>query len=251
MDIIQTFYDNLASDYDKLFLDWEATTCEQADILHKLFTSNGYDTTAHILDCSCGIGTQSIGLARLGYNITASDISIKAIEEAKLRAEKENASIRFENADFRTLSDTFEEKFDIVISMDNALPHMLSSEDLERAIISITNQIKDNGVFLGSIRDYDALLDSKPTYSPPYIHKTDDGQRVCFQTWEWNDDCYKLIQYIIEDNKELEVKKFECEYRATRRDEITKLFTSCGCSSVKWLFPDETKFYQPIVIAIK
>ena len=32
MDITQTFYDNLASQYDKLFLDWQATTHEQADI---------------------------------------------------------------------------------------------------------------------------------------------------------------------------------------------------------------------------
>ena len=30
MDITQTFYDNMASQYDKLFLDWNATTQEQA-----------------------------------------------------------------------------------------------------------------------------------------------------------------------------------------------------------------------------
>ena len=30
MDIIQTFYDNMASQYDKLFMDWNATTQEQA-----------------------------------------------------------------------------------------------------------------------------------------------------------------------------------------------------------------------------
>ena len=29
-----------------------------------------------------------------------------------------------------------------------------------------------------SIRDYDALLADQPPYSPPYIHKTADGQRV-------------------------------------------------------------------------
>ncbi len=32
MSITQTFYDNLASQYDKLFLDWEDTTHEQASI---------------------------------------------------------------------------------------------------------------------------------------------------------------------------------------------------------------------------
>ena len=50
--------------------------------------------------------------------------------------------ICFENADFRTLSKSFSEQLDIVIAMDNALPHMLSNEDLERAINSITHQKK-------------------------------------------------------------------------------------------------------------
>lgn len=63
MDIIQTFYDNLAAQYDKLFLDWQATTKEQALILDKLFKENGYNNTVEILDCACGIGTQAIGLA--------------------------------------------------------------------------------------------------------------------------------------------------------------------------------------------
>ncbi len=56
---------------------------------------------------------------------------------------------------------------------------------MEKAIKSIVNQLKDNGIFVASIRDYDSLLMDKPPYSPPYINKTDKGQRVSFQTWEW------------------------------------------------------------------
>ena len=251
MNITQTFYDNLATQYDKLFFDWKQTTKEQATILNKIFKDNGFDYSSKVLDCACGIGTQAIGLACLGYSVTASDISSGEIAEAKARAKNNNVKIRFENADFCALSKTFTELFDIIIAMDNALPHMLSSEDLERAIKSITNQIKENGIFVGSIRDYDALLKDKPPYSPPYIHKTDKGQRVSFQTWVWNDENYKLIQYIVDDEDTLQVSKFECEYRATRREEMTNLFIKSGCKNVLWLFPKETGFYQPIVIAKK
>lgn len=251
MDITQTFYDHLASQYDKLFLDWQATTQEQAVILKKLFLNNGFDDTARILDCACGIGTQSIGLAALGYHVTASDISDGELAQAKERAEKNNVNIRFEHADFCALSETFSEQFDIVIAMDNALPHMLSKSALEAAVKSITNQIVPGGMFVASIRDYDALLMDKPPYSPPYIHKTDKGQRVSFQTWNWDDDHYKLIQYIIDDEKTLQISKFECEYRALRREELTGLLISNGCSKVVWKFPEETGFYQPIVIANK
>ena len=65
MNITQTFYDNLAAQYDKLFQDWEATTHEQALILNKIFVDSGFDRTARILDCACGIGTQAIGLAAM------------------------------------------------------------------------------------------------------------------------------------------------------------------------------------------
>ncbi len=251
MDIIQTFYDNLASQYDKLFLDWQATLKEQALILDKLFKDNGYDNKSKILDCACGIGTQSIGLAALGYNLTASDISDCELEEARKRAIKNDVKICFKNADFRTLSKTFSREFDIVIAMDNALPHMLSKSDLETAIKSITGRVASGGMFVASIRDYDDLLNSKPPYSAPYIHKTEKGQRVSFQTWNWDGDCYKLIQYIIEDDKTLKTNKFECEYRAVRREEITNLLLSNGCSNVVWKFTKETGFYQPIVIAKK
>ena len=86
MNIIQTFYDDMATQYDKLFLDWESESDEQAVILDRLFKDRGFDRTARILDCACGIGTQAIGLARLGYDVTASDISDAELAEAKARA---------------------------------------------------------------------------------------------------------------------------------------------------------------------
>lgn len=251
MSIIQTFYDNLASQYDKLFLDWNAATQEQAVILDRLFADFGFDKSAQILDCACGIGTQAIGLAAMGYNVTGSDISDGEIAEARERAARNHVSVCFEHADFCSLSDTFKNPFDIVIAMDNALPHMLTHDDLAAAVKSIVNQISEGGLFVASIRDYDALLMDKPPYSPPYIHKTEKGQRVSFQTWTWEEDNYRLIQYIVDDADTLQISKFECEYRATRRQEMTELLMENGCHEVVWKFPDETGFYQPIVIARK
>lgn len=251
MDIIQTFYDELALQYDKLFLDWDASVKEQAIILDKLIKENGYSNKCEILDCACGIGTQAIGLASSGYRVSASDISEEELKEAKKRAKKNNVEICFEKADFRALSETFSSTFDVVIAMDNALPHMLSSDDLKKAVKSISNQLSSGGMFIASIRDYDALIKSKPPYSPPYIHKTQTGQRVSFQTWNWNGNHYKLTQYIIEDEKTIKTSKFECEYRAVERDELSGVLVSNGFSSVVWKFPEETQFYQPIVIAKK
>ena len=88
MNITQTFYDNMAAQYDKLFQDWEGSTREQAAILDRLFQSCGFDRSTPVLDCACGIGTQAIGLAALGYTVTGSDISDEELGEARARAEK-------------------------------------------------------------------------------------------------------------------------------------------------------------------
>lgn len=251
MDITQSFYDDMASQYEKLFLDWQATTREQAVMLDRIFKVHGFDQEAHILDCACGIGTQSIGLAALGYQVSASDISDGELAEAKARAENNGVHISFRHADFRNLSEVFTEQFDIVLAMDNALPHMLTRTDLESAIRSIMGRTKDGGIFVVSIRDYDSLLEKKPSCTAPYIHKTDKGQRISFQTWVWDDDRYHLVQYIIDDEGSLQISKFECDYRAIRQDEFTDLFLANGCSKITWLQPADSGFYQPIVIARK
>jgi LmbE family N-acetylglucosaminyl deacetylase len=125
------------------------------------------------------------------------------------------------------------------------------SSSVIAALRSIVGRVRPDGLFVASIRDYDQLLLDKPPYSPPYIHKTGSGQRVSFQTWVWQGENYELTQYIIDDEAALSVSKFTCEYRATRREELTQLLRAAGCREVIWRMPEETGFYQPIVIAVR
>ena len=249
--VAQSFYDELAQQYDKFYPDWHAAVREEAAFLDGLLAEYGSDRTAGVLDCACGIGTQAIGLALLGYRVTASDISANEISEAEKRAKECGAELRFKQADFCMLSDAFDERFDVVIAMDNALPHMLTPELLEKAVHSIVGRMNSGGVFIASIRDYDRILEQKPAYSAPYIHKTEKGRRVLFQTWDWCGENYKFIQYIIEDEETTRINSFECEYRAVRRSELTKLLYAAGCREVRWRMPSETGFYQPVVTAVK
>jgi len=76
------------------------------------------------------------------------------------------------------------------------------------------------------------VLKFSPFFFFQYIHKTDSGQRVSFQTWCWNGDRYRLTQYIIDDEELLQISRFDCEYRAVRREELTNLLLACGCSGV-------------------
>lgn len=250
-DVTQQFYDSLAGEYDKFYSDWDAASREEGAFLDALFRQRGFDGAARVLDCACGVGTQALGLAALGWAVTGSDLSAGELAEAEKRAAARGLRLRLERADFRALEAVFPERFDIVIAMDNALPHMLSAADLARAVNSIAGRLRAGGLFAASIRDYDRILEERPRYSPPYIHRTEKGQRVLFQTWDWHGERYAFTQYIIEDEGEASLSRFACEYRATRRDELTALLRAAGFREISWLMPEESGFYQPVVLAIR
>ncbi len=80
------FYNQLTPFYHLLFPGgWQASIERQASVLDAIIKEFWGDGVETILDVACGIGTQTLGLAQLGYSITASDLSDGALE----RAEKE------------------------------------------------------------------------------------------------------------------------------------------------------------------
>ncbi len=99
--IQQDFYEKLASVYHLIFEDWGASMCEQGKVLSKLIFSS--DITGPILDCACGIGTQAIPLAILGYQIEGSDLSLPEIQRATEEAVIRGLSINFRQDDMRQL----------------------------------------------------------------------------------------------------------------------------------------------------
>src|SRR5947209_2092319 len=98
------FYNLFVDDYHLIFPNWEKVVRDQGVTL-KTFIRKEINEGASIsvLDCSCGIATQAIGLALQGYKITGTDISPKEIERAKRDAARLGAPILFHVADFRCL----------------------------------------------------------------------------------------------------------------------------------------------------
>src|SRR5690606_28259431 len=84
-DSTSRFYNALAGDYHLIFDDWTAAIERHAKMIDTLIRGKTKVSpgSPKLLDCSCGIGTQTIGLARLGYNVTASDLSRKVVRRAK------------------------------------------------------------------------------------------------------------------------------------------------------------------------
>ena len=252
---LQQFYDDFADSYHLIFVDWQNSSQIQGRIIDKLIQTqlDSEGSPIRVLDCTCGIGTQAIGLAlQSGYQIHGTDISPAEIERAQIEAKKAGVNIEFSVADMRTLAEQVEGEFDVVMSFDNAIPHLLTDEELHQALQSIHAKVKSHGIFMASIRDYDALLEERPKLNSQRIMDNADGKRVTLQYWEWADDIYTVNQFILKQNVSAWVMEhYATQYRALRRATLSSALTKAGFSAVEWLRPEESDYYQPIVIARK
>jgi 2-polyprenyl-3-methyl-5-hydroxy-6-metoxy-1,4-benzoquinol methylase len=86
-----------------------------------------------VLDVSCGIGTQTLGLAALGHRLTASDVSVAAVEHAQREVSQRRLPIAFRVGDMQLCRDLHGSVFDVVLSADKAVPHLLSDEAILEA----------------------------------------------------------------------------------------------------------------------
>ena len=244
------FYNALAENYHLIFEDWNASVERQANMLGALVECELSASKISILDCACGVGTQALGLATRGHAVLGTDISSSAIARARREALQRGLSISFEIADIRDLSTVPQTGFDAVLAMDNALPHLLSDGDLQRAVGEIAAKLRHGGVFVASIRDYDALLQHHPTGEGPFFYSDDGSRRIVQQVWDWIDDRkYVLHLYITRElNGEWECDHYASNYRAVTREDVTTLLVREGLADVRWLMPSQTCFYQPIVV---
>src|SRR5215469_18477554 len=137
MNVAQT-YDDLADHYHLIFENWEFSVERQAAALSSiLHRACGLTTTSTILDCACGIGTQSLGLAKLGFRVTGCDVSPRAVERARVEASQRGVELRLSVANMLHLDCLKDSEFDAVICMDNALPHLENAEELVQAAAQV------------------------------------------------------------------------------------------------------------------
>ena len=235
-----------------IFENWEVSMARQAETLGPILErESGPAGTIRVLDCASGIGTQALGLARLGFTVTVSDLSPRAVARARAEALQRGLDIHSFVADIRDLTAVAESDFDAVICMDNALPHLESPEELVRALGQIRRKLRPNGLLMASIRDYDRLLEEKPVVQGPSFYSDQGRRRIVIQVWDWLDDRrYVFHLYITRETATgWHTVHAAALYRSLTRHELSTALKDASFRNVRWLLPAESGFYQPIVLA--
>ena len=224
----------------------------QAAVLGALLEREcGVPSAPRILDCACGIGTQALGLASLGFTVTACDLSPASVERTRVEAAKRRLNVRLFVADMLDLTEIPDSNFDAVMCMDNALPHLESDEQLFQAATQIRRKLRAGATFMGSIRDYDTLVQERPVVQEPAFFSDQGRRRIVHQVWDWSDERrYAFHLYI---TRELqggwETQHYVSNCRAVLREEFSRILQAAGFVGCRWILTAESGFYQPIVLA--
>ena len=242
----RTFYDELAGDYDALHADWPHSVRWQGEVLDALIRAELGDAPQRLLDCSCGIGTQAIGLALRGHEVLATDLSPGAVERAAREAAAMGARLATGVADFTRLPEQVEGTFACVLACDNAVAHLHSDEDLGRFAAGVAAKLEPSGLAVISLRDYAPLVAER---APGHPVRVAPGT-ISFQVWDWDDEgrSYELAQFTLRgEGERWQTTCRRTRLRALLRDELCGALSAAGLADVRWRTPEETGYYQPIV----
>ncbi|PWH13295.1 MAG: hypothetical protein DDG59_14460 [Anaerolineae bacterium] len=170
-------YEALSEDYDR-FVNWQERLSYELPFLEKILNSlsSAASVRATVLDSACGTGMHAIALAQRGYQVVGSDVSSNMIAKARQNAIKAGVPVRFEKVGFGEQTALFGQKqFDAVLCLGNSLPHLLTDDDLSKALQDFFNILRSPGVLLIQNRNFDQVLQSGQREMAP--QSAQEGER--------------------------------------------------------------------------
>ena len=179
---------------------------------------------ARILELCCGTGRLTIPIAKDGYNISGVDHTPSMLEQAKVKASKEDIDIEFIQGDIRTLDLT--EKFDLIFIPFNSIHHIYKNEDLFKTFDVVKKHLKDGGTF---------ILDC----FNPSIQLIVEGEK----------DQQEISKYTTEDGREILIKqtmRYESNTQINRIEWhffINGEFNSVQNLDMRMFYPQELDTY--------
>jgi 2-polyprenyl-3-methyl-5-hydroxy-6-metoxy-1,4-benzoquinol methylase len=241
------FYNSAEPFYHLIFQDWQSSIDRQAAELAAIIRRRWGAEVKSILDATCGIGTQSLGLAAKDFNVTASDSSARSVDRLKNESAERGFQIAGSVCDVRQLWDHHQRQFDLVISYDNSLPHLNPDGELPLALRQMFRCTRPGGGCLVTIRDY-ANENLQGQQLRPYgVRQVDGKQFIAFQVWDCHPHSYDVKLYFIEDDgKSPPVCHVSLgRYYPITTDQLTTLMSDAGFTNVERL---DGVFFQPVLL---
>lgn len=244
------FYDQLAPLYHLIYQDWNASIVRQGIQLSKIIKSE-WPKSKSVLDVSCGIGTQALALAQNNYLIKASDLSKPSIERAKNEANNRNLKIEFSVCDMRKVFSFHGSGFEVILSADNSIPHLLSDSEILATFKQFFDCLKPGGGVLLTVRDYQIEERGKNIFKPYGVRIDNQMRYVLYQIWDFTENQYDLSFYFIKEDLNsgsVQTNVLRSKYYAISTTRLCELLQEAGFKGVNRM---DGVFYQPVIVGTK
>lgn len=231
----KAFYDSVANRHRLFYRDWPAFIKQEGNWLDKVLRPRG---ARQVLDCTCGIGTQAIALALLGYEVNASDLSDENLAHAQRGADEFGVSVAWQRGDVRALDEiSLAGPFDAVLSLGNSLSHLLTEADMRAALRQMVDQARPGGLVIVGQRDWDRIAAERPRFQFRHEHLDTPapGQRtILWDLWRYDDPLVTFEVFFSQGGPDgWQTEVFPLRYRMWRRREMVELMEEAGLSNVK------------------
>ncbi len=170
---------------------------------------------------------------------------------AKEEAQKRGAEVGFSVCDMREASRHHGRQFDVVISADNSLTHLLTDDDLLQALRQLYDCTRPGGGCLLTVRDYDSEERGTGLVKPYGVREESGKRYVIFQVWDFEGDIYDLAMYFVVDDRfseEVVTHVLRTKYHAVGTGHLLELMCRAGFTAVERL---DGRFYQPVLVGTR
>ena len=222
------------------FVNWEKRLKTEGPFLLRHLPASG-----KVFDARTGTGVDSIFLLKNGYAVTCNEPDPNFLGNARVNSDLAKVTPLFTSYDWLELEQHVRRgTFDAVICLGNAFTCLLDREDQPGALHNFLSILKDTGVLIVDILNYDYLLDEPRSIQKARKFRTYSGNYVYCGI----DKVQALPVQISEDNIILEFTDLRTEEKAHlfaypfRRTELYDIILETGFKSISF-FSD----YQPVL----
>jgi SAM-dependent methyltransferase len=172
---VSEHYENLLADhYSWIYGGFELQIENNYSFFNKHMISPGTNCIA--VDLGAGSGFQSIPLAKLGFQVTAVDLSRKLLEELNIKAE--GLIIKTIADDLLNFPAHIKEKAGLIVCMGDTLTHLNSKTAVTQLFEKVYLYLNEGGTFILTFRDLISELHELDRFIP--VRSDDKKIFTCF-----------------------------------------------------------------------
>jgi SAM-dependent methyltransferase len=241
-------YDAFSEDYHWLYSD--SALCGKLALEENDDVLTEAGLKARILDCSCGIGTLAIPLAKLGYDVSGSDGSPGMVEHAIFAASDAGLNIPLSCCTWEDLPAHFTDHFDLLFCIGNSIGHTRNKEEMIRSLEGMRAVLRNGGKLVLQSRNWEQLRKEKKRFT--HFQWRERGGQRCLPLYVWTfpekfNDAHTIeVVLVFDSGGKVSVRSYPIIYYPFHVEELIERLRCAGFTEIRNGFSEASAEYRVI-----